>query len=898
MYFNIEDFLPKYPNIENKSLKDFMNPYNNLESFNQRIYNKNEFYSLRLQETENIPKEGELFNHQKIIARFLSGHTIYDALLLIHEMGTGKSCAAFGAIEEIRNSYPGYKGAVVLTKGERIGTNLMKELAYVCTKNKYNPDETGDTQLTENMRKRRLKSLTSVYYSFNTFEIFAKKLARKSDDDIVNEFSNKVLMIDEVHNLRLYGKSEDSQIYIQIHRLFHLVKNCKKIIMSGTPMKDDPNEIATMLNLILPIDKQLPTGKAFTDEYLESDEHGIEYVKENKKDLLKSYMNGRVSFLRSMSSVVKIKYVGEVIPPLTKFIVLPNNMIEPQLTVYKTAYDSDKQTKGIYTNSRQATLFVFPDGSYGKEGLRKNIKNIIRLLRGNTEEETLERIRRCSSIYYTIIKFILENKNKSTFVYASLVGGSGSILLGKLLELFNYGKANGSEQTKHSRYAILASKTNDQVSSNTERIIRRFNKKDNLQGEFIQVVIGSRIVSEGITLKNVQQIHIATPHWNYSELAQAIARGIRLISHEDLINAGITPEVQIYQHVSMSEGVNSIDLDMYNICEKKDISIKNVERLVKEIAFDCALFYKRNRAFGTIDNTRECEYQQCDYTCDGINNDDVDIDYSTFELYYADEVIQDAIQFIKNLFRIKTSYTTASLVNIMRTEFNMFEIVTALRKIISNNISITNLYGFDNYLRDENNILFLVDNLSVKTYLSSTYTKYPVVLDKPKSIDEIIIPKIQYKISLVKEGKEFGKYITLLPKKIQDMYLELAQSSPNETPLKKIIIDYFIKPKIPKVVKEHSYKYEGLLNTNNEKFCIKPKGNDGPEDSRIIKTGRVCTTMKRDELEKISGELGITYETKTDVKKMCNILKDWFEAKGILKEDLTCGIKGGHKKSA
>ena len=336
---------------------------------------------------------------------------------------------------------------------------------------------------------------------------------------------------------------------------------------------------------------------------------------------------------------------------------------------------------------------------------------------------------------------------------------------------------------------------------------------------------------------------------------------------------------------------------MYNICEKKDISIKNVERLVKEIAFDCALFYKRNRAFGTIDNTRECEYQQCEYRCDGINN--VDVDYSTFELYYADEVLQNSINLIRKLFRIKNAYTIKSLINIMRSErFNMFEIVTALRKVISNNLTIINFYGFDNYLRYENNILFLVDNIYITSYISSIYTKYPVVLDKPKSIEEIIIPKIQYKISIVKDDKEFGKYITLLPKKIQDMYLELAQTSHNETPLKKIIIDYFLKPKIPKVVKEHSYKYEGLLNTINEKFCIKPKSNDGAEDSRIIRTGRVCTTMKKEEIEKISNELGITYETKSDVKRMCNTLQDWFKTKGILKEDLTCGIKGGHKKSA
>mgnify|MGYP000014339514 CR=1 FL=1 len=39
--------------------------------------------------------------------------------------------------------------------------------------------------------------------------------------------------------------------------------------------------------------------------------------------------------------------------------------------------------------------------------------------------------------------------------------------------------------------------------------------------------------SEGITLKNIRNIHIVTPSWNFSEIDQAIARGYRLFSHND-----------------------------------------------------------------------------------------------------------------------------------------------------------------------------------------------------------------------------------------------------------------------------------------------------------------------------------------------------------------------------
>ena len=60
---------------------------------------------------------------------------------------------------------------------------------------------------------------------------------------------------------------------------------------------------------------------------------------------------------------------------------------------------------------------------------------------------------------------------------------------------------------------------------------------------------------------------------------------------------------------------------MYKHSEDKDIDIKLMERLVKEVAFDCALNYDRNRSVGLVDNSRECEYSDCNYSCDGIESD-------------------------------------------------------------------------------------------------------------------------------------------------------------------------------------------------------------------------------------------------------------------------------------
>ena len=70
-----------------------------------------------------------------------------------------------------------------------------------------------------------------------------------TDETIRDEYSNLVIVIDEAHHLHI--KESKKNAYSQIYRMLHLVKNCKVILMTGTPMVDSPSEIASLMNLIL-----------------------------------------------------------------------------------------------------------------------------------------------------------------------------------------------------------------------------------------------------------------------------------------------------------------------------------------------------------------------------------------------------------------------------------------------------------------------------------------------------------------------------------------------------------------------------------------------------------------------------------------------------------------------
>ena len=301
---NISDFLPKYPNINNEE-EELLNPYE--EDFYESIYKKKEFYDERYMENspaEILTEKGQLMKHQKLIARFLSSHTMYDSLLLVHAMGSGKTCSAIGAIEQIKNENSNIKGAYIFAKGTGLLDNFIKELRDKCTGGQYVPEgfnenmgEVGKKKfgdLTEKETVIRTRKLYEEYYHFKigsnkptTFETFTKHLRKMKDSDITAIYSNHIIVIDEVHNLRENDDNESEKMYDQFHRFLHLIKNCKIILLSGTPMKDTPDEIASIMNLILPLDEQLPVGKEFLEKFLDNNGKNLYTVKKKKIPELK-----------------------------------------------------------------------------------------------------------------------------------------------------------------------------------------------------------------------------------------------------------------------------------------------------------------------------------------------------------------------------------------------------------------------------------------------------------------------------------------------------------------------------------------------------------------------------------------------------------------------------------
>ena len=818
---DIIDFLPIYPDIDDKN-------------FNTKISEKKEFYDYKLEPYEKFPeKPGDLFNHQKLISRFFSSNTPYDQLLLFHDMGTGKTCTSVACIEQIKEENSTFRGAYIFTKGELLHKNYKHDLILKCTKHIKKKVKESYIEEPKYYNKKTAKgglSYTKIkeYYNFKTFQTFASSLSNKDDDYIIENYSNYIIVIDEVHNIRKSGyiddidddddeekKEEMIKIYNQFHRFLHLIKNCKILLMSGTPMKDTFDEIADIMNLILPLNNQMVIKKYFINKYFdkknEDDDIGIIYSLKKDNNLineLKSFFKGRVSYLKSMQSSIIKKFIGKNDTWLNKFIVFPVTMGDIQNTGYVNALNIDikKDNKSSFDyNSTLASLFVFPNGSYGKEGYNKYVDNgrlnteFTTFIKenGTNHEDMLNQIAKCSTKYAFTIRKILENvknikdnriKGKCIFVYSNKVSYGGTILFALLLNtLFDFSSANSKIiNTKAKRYILV--KSEEGKNLNADIIKEVFNSSKNIYGEYISVIIGSRILSEGFSLFHIQEEFILTPYWNYSETDQAIARGIRSDSHNLLLNGFeynhldaldkhelqdkmnklniksssskesninniiknknyikeslIKPEIHIYLLTAIPDKKYiSIDIKHYKISEIKDINNKIIERVIKESSFDCYFNYNRNRYNDIYNNLRECDYVPCDYKCD----DDIKnkIDYSTDQLYYLNEEKNISIKNkILNIFKQKYYLTLNDISQYSETlHINIKYFYLFLFQIINNKEIVYNRLGLECFLYENNNIFYISDSNINNNYLSIYYDENINIQKDFKSLNLLLQDK-------------------------------------------------------------------------------------------------------------------------------------------------------------
>jgi len=383
--------------------------------------------------------------------------------------------------------------------------------------------------------------------------------------------------------------------------------------------------------------------------------------------------------------------------------------------------------------------------------------------------QDLTYIRMLSCKYAEIVRLTMEEPGNG-FIYGEFVEGSGAIVLALCLEGMGFTRYNESnsmflgvggeavkpfcsgsdrdpttrrvrpdiisrQQGAPLRYAIL---TRDTTDAKFHSMMEAMNSYENRHGDYIKVLVSSHVGRDGINISNVLTIQLVGSEWNQSAIYQALSRGIRATSHDDLIkeerdrivSEGGDPNdariaIKVYKHaaVSLDTPPSSIDLQMYRMSEYKDRSIKRVMRIMKQCSIGCQVHYNRNVRPADIDGSAICDYDICRYQC--VDPPPTERDFSTYDVLYADEVIIEAIKEIVNVYRQRNALTLNEISTLLP-HYRQKYLIMALERLITNKTPLIDRFGYTTYIREDKGSFYLDRSYPIgipPSYAMSYYTQ-------------------------------------------------------------------------------------------------------------------------------------------------------------------------------
>jgi superfamily II DNA or RNA helicase len=873
-------------------------------------------YEFRQQDKKNYMYQEP---RQLLLSQFISKNTIYDNILLYHNLGSGKTNSAItiaeGFKEYVLNT--GNK-IVVLVKNGNIERNFKKELTGKATEAFGYPYKLHDTTIdpkeyNESQRNKVVRKINKVY-SFITYGSFVNRVLgmkeyikdpntgsntkqavknagitqRKVADQIYN-FNNTVIIIDEAHNVT------NNDVYIALEKILSRSYNYRLVLLTATPMYDNPKEIVEISNLLnmnhpdnlLPIRNDLFKGDSpimikidsgTAQGNLKLKGGNIKITEYGKQALIKA-MKGKVSYLESNKDTFPDKL--EVGIPLTKntgsTFILPCDMSDYQFTIYKKALALDlnidynnverldtivemiesqdntnenssvSKSSSLYKNSSDASTFVYPNGLFGKDGFLECFKREKGhfVLKSEYSNLLTTDLQLYSQKLHNLINNI-KNSDGISFIYSNYVNYGGTSLLKQLL-LENGYREYSTSSTEQDNYRTFIMYDDTTTAERREYRLNKINSPNNHDGKYIKIIIGSPIISEGITLKNVRHVHILEPAWNMSRINQIIGRAIRNGSHNDQPPSKKNVSVHKYCSVSKTHTETPfIDVQKYILSEEKDRSNKQVERLLKEMALDCNI---NNTSREGTPGTPECDYMDCNYKCNIVSGSA--LDKSTYNMYiefFEKFDIEYTIKFIKELFKVYFVWNTSDIISKIQLKeptISTETIFTALNYLIENKSVIIDIYNRDGYIIQKADLIIF--NPSDKDIQSSIYSK---ILDFKEDVN---------KYNIIEYATKYGKFTKLKEKKEK-----ISKTKPID--IKDSIIEFNNN-----LLEKHSkqilgtYRDRGSKDTAKygpitDKFRLidlRKAKNDESEDARKIITGMVITSFDKTKLSEICKYLKI-----------------------------------------
>ena len=687
-----------------------------------------EIHNIREQADKLCKTPFELMPHQLFVRNFLSFGTPYNSLLLYHGLGSGKTCSAIGIAEEMRAymKQMGITKRIIIVASPNVQDNFRLQLfderrleqlpdgtwnLNTCIGNAL-LQEINPTNLRGLTRERiiaQIRSLINQSYVFmgnkGEFANYIQKAIHVPTDagytekeravlidrKIKAHFNNRLVVIDEIHNIRISDSNKMKLTTVLLNKIARRSDNMRLLLLSATPMYNSYQEIIWLTNLLNANDNrpEITVEDVFNPDGT--------FIETKGKELLLKKLTGYVSYVRGENPYIfPSRIYPETFDPDNVLGPSPSkqmNQIEIKeplkfIPVYKNGigayqslgYDFILRNLGLASNIQvdkhgreramptfenmeqfgytllmeplESLIMVYPNpkldkrlsdkrgtekdnkdiikGMIGKQGL-SNVMKFSRsekpvprrydyeykpaILEKYREIFSPEEIPKYSAKISNICDILRKPSRGIVLIYSQYIDG-GLVPMALALESMGFSryastpehsrgllknkkesidaitmlpKKKGAKENmdfKPARYVMITGEKD--FSQNNNEDIKYVTNKENANGENVKVILISMAASEGLDFKNIRQIHILEPWYNMNRVEQIIGRGVRNLSHCNLLFE--ERNVEIYLHGTvLDKDEEAADVYVYRSAEKKAIQIGRVTRVLKEISVDCLL---------------------------------------------------------------------------------------------------------------------------------------------------------------------------------------------------------------------------------------------------------------------------------------------------------------------
>ena len=663
---------------ESKEFERFIAPTMNLSKAIKpeiKTHRLNQHPELLIDEVNITPGQGFFYTkRQKFLKRFFSVDTKNVAVLLFHDVGVGKTCSSILIAENFINLF---EKKVLVFLPSSLESNYRKELFDVtkldfkngtyesCSGHRYLKQLPQWTKMNPTEINRKVQQMINDEYSFygylkivNVVEKIKERGRRRYPNDkamrqqylfwmVRDLFSDRVIIIDEIHNIRIANDKSLKKFPKILKMILMFSENVRLVLLSATPMFDQPDEFSWIMDFIYTTDKHYrsyDTSIDFEDETL---------LSESTNKRLAYFARNYVSYMKGYNpKTFPIKYFvskkSETIPtmdmltkePISKTLLFNNQNVEYnfvacsmrpyQKKMYKknrkesnsdeSPDSSESENSRDVQNIIQLSNIVYPeikDDDFelkhikGEIGFKKHFKlsddssnKGMKVKYSNSDSKNIfdmKNLAKYSSKMYEIVNNI-KSSNGLVLVYSKYLF-SGVVPIAIALEHLGFSKYNNQnildeKKTRKSDSSYIILTADERFSRNNTKELNVFNSEENKRGKLIKVALINDIAAEGVTFKNVREIHVLEPWYNMYKIEQIIGRGVRFMSHSALPADERNVGIFLYVNMIDNEETETIDYRRYRKALEKQERIQTVEKVLKENAIDCGID-------GTFDNTEE-----------------------------------------------------------------------------------------------------------------------------------------------------------------------------------------------------------------------------------------------------------------------------------------------------